>query len=228
MAKKATAAVAEPVGNGRREMFNEQQVDNGARRIVEYTKPYIARFELLGTVPIIFHKWDCESIEGKSKAAKGSKAKKTDDVESYVFRTAEGHIGMPGMYIVAALCDMGRSMQDPRSPRKSMRDLLRAVLIPLPTPDHVWPFLPNTKEWDYLDKRRVVVQRNALTRLRPAFTEGWRIKFEILVNTPEYLAPERLNQLISETGRLNGLADGRPSYGRFTVSAFEAAESFDE
>jgi len=157
-------------------------------------------------------------VKAKGEAAK---AKKEDDLESYIFRTPEGYIGVPSLYICSALADAGRSMQDPRSPRKSFRDLLRAILIPLPTPDHVCPFLPVTKEWEFLHKGRVVVQRSAITRSRPAFREGWRIAFDTLINAPEYLPPERLAELINTCGKLNGFADHRPSYGRFVLSGFE-------
>lgn len=218
-----TTTLDQPPTNGRRINFDANQVDNGGQRIIDAGKPYIARFEILGIAPILLHGWDSESVDAKAKSAKGSKTKKSDDVESYVRRTKEGYIGIPGNYIVAALADAGRSMQDPRSPRKSLRDLLRAILIPLPTADHVWPFLPQTREWAYIDRRRVVVQRNAITRSRPAFTEGWRVAFEIQCNGPEYISPEKLATIIGECGRLCGFCDNRPSYGRFTLAAFEVA-----
>jgi hypothetical protein len=207
--------------NGAIERFDANQVSNGAERIIEHSEPYIASFEITGVAPILLHGWNSEAVDAKGKAAKGSKGKKEDDLESYIFRTPDGHIGVPSLYIVSALSDAGRSMQDPRSPRKSMRDLLRAILIPLPAADSVTPFLPKTKTWEYLHRGRVVIQRNAITRSRPAFKEGWRLAFEVLVNSPEYCSPSKLAELIGTCGRLNGFCDFRPSYGRFVLSRFD-------
>lgn len=37
---------------------------------------------LEGVSKMLFHRYDCASVETKSKAGKGSAAKKTDDIES--------------------------------------------------------------------------------------------------------------------------------------------------
>jgi hypothetical protein len=75
--------------------------------------------------------------------------------------------------------------------------------------------------WDYLDRQRVTVQRAAVTRVRPAFHSGWRATFDLSVLTPEYITPQELHSVLADAGRLVGLADFRPTYGRFAVVAFE-------
>ena len=50
---------------------------------------------------------------------------------------------------------------------------------------------------------------------------GWRASFEILVNLPEYITPPRLQECLADAGRLIGIGDNRPTYGRFTVVGFE-------
>jgi hypothetical protein len=67
----------------------------------------------------------------------------------------------------------------------------------------------------------VQVQRNAITRIRPAIKAGWEATFVMLVNLPEYVSPEMLLGLVNDAGRLNGIADFRPTYGRFQVTGFE-------
>lgn len=37
-----------------------------------------------GVADLLFHRWNCEAVDAKAKAAKNSAAKKTDDIESYV------------------------------------------------------------------------------------------------------------------------------------------------
>jgi len=188
---------------------------NTAQEIIETTIPYTATVRIEGVCPILFHRWSNEAVEAKAKAPKGSKAKKTDDLETAVYRTDTGTIGIPGNYLTGAIVHAGRFKQDPRSPRKSMADLLKAAVVPLTV-------LADTgaKVWDYEDRRRVIVQRNAITRARPALREGWQASFELLVNIPEYVPAQTLHALLIDAGRLVGIGDYRPTYGRFHVTAF--------
>jgi hypothetical protein len=196
-------------------------VSNGAQEIIGYEQPYSAQVTIEGTAPILFHGYNVESVQEKAAAAKGSKAKKSDDVESYVYRTDDGRLGIPGLMFCAAIAHAGRRVQDPSSPRKSMLDLCKAAIIPL---DDVASLQPDTEAWDYLDVRRVVVQRNAVPRERPAMRAGWRITFNLLVNAPEYINPMMLRGLITKVGKFSGLGDFRPTFGRFDIVGFETSE----
>jgi len=178
--------------------------------------PYRIEVTIQGVAPILFHAWNVESVESKSKAKKGSAEKKSDDVESYVYRNDKGNLSIPGEYLKGALVGAAKFRQDPRSPRKSAADLFKAAIISLtPLADL------GAKDWDYLDKRRVVIQRNAITRSRPAMKEGWKATFLLMVNLPEYIDPQMLNETIQAAGKLIGLADFRPSFGRFNVTNFK-------
>jgi len=73
-------------------------VSNGAKSDIEETAPYTLRVTIEGTAPLLFHKWDGEAVESKQKAAKGSKTKKSDNVESYVPRDLDGKVAIPGEY----------------------------------------------------------------------------------------------------------------------------------
>lgn len=61
----------------------------------------------------------------------------------------------------------------------------------------------------------------AINRTRPALLKGWRATFDVLVQAPEYLEPQSLNALAVDAGRLQGVGDFRPTYGRFVVVSFE-------
>lgn len=209
----------------RSSLVDGQQTTNGGKTVVEAGLPYIATVEVRGVAPLLMHNWNSEAVAEKSASAKGSKAKKSDNLESYCYRLPDGRLGVPGMNMAAALCEAARYRQDPRSPRKSMRDLVRAAIVPL---DVVAPFLPDRTQWDYEDSRRVAVQRAGVTRVRPAMKEGWRLRFTLLVNVPEYVSVEVLHSLCSAAGRLVGLCDFRPTYGRFEVSHFETGSALGE
>jgi hypothetical protein len=191
-------------------------VSNGAEPAIEFTMPYVATVQVEGSAPFLFHRWNNESVEAKSKAAKGSKAKKSDDVESYVYRDESGTLAIPGEYFRMAIVNAAKFKQDPRSPRKSAMDLFKAGIAVL---DEHCPL--GVKEWDYLDRRRVMIQRNGVTRERPAMRAGWQATVTLQVLLPEYISSDMLNEVIQSAGRLVGVGDFRPTYGRYNVTRFE-------
>lgn len=69
---------------------------NGAAEGVAFQQPYRVEVKIKGVSPVLFHRWNCESVESKSKAKKGSAEKKSDDVESYVYRNEKGELAIPG------------------------------------------------------------------------------------------------------------------------------------
>ena len=75
------------------------EIANGGKVIIESGIPYGAEVELVGASDFLFHRWNCEAVEAKGKAAKGSKAKKSDDIESYVYRDDLGELCIPGEYL---------------------------------------------------------------------------------------------------------------------------------
>lgn len=201
---------------GTRKMPNKT---NGAEFTIKAREPYRVEVLIQGTSPIIFHRWNCESVAAKADAAKGSLAKKTDDVESYVYRNEHEEICIPGEYFRQSLVGVNgaaKYRQDPRSARKSALDLYRAGVVSLTELATL-----GTDKWDYEDARRVTVVRAGLTRVRPAFKAGWNATFQLQVLLPEYIPPMDLQDVITKAGQLVGLAEMRPTYGRFALIAFE-------
>lgn len=198
--------------------LEEAQVGNGAAENIEFSEPYTVSITVEGVAALLFHRYDCDEVESKSKAAKGSKAKKTDNIESYIYRLDNGEIGLPGEYLRQAIIHAAKFRQDPRSPRKSAMDLFKAGIVSLTDLASL-----GVKEWDYEDRRRVVVQRSAVPRVRPAFRSGWHASVDLMVHVPEYISPVLLRQVLDDAGRLIGVGDFRPTYGRFAVSRWKVA-----
>lgn len=191
------------------------ELSNDAASVIGAEAPYRAEIELLGTAAFLFHRWSVDGVEAKAKAAKGSKAKKEDDLESYVYRDAEGLLAIPTEYFRMAIVNAAKFKQDPRSPRKSAMDLFKAALVPA----HEFAGL-GVRDWDYVDRRRVTVQKAGITRCRPALHKGWRCRVEFEVVLPEYVGPELLNEVVQMAGRVVGVGDFRPTFGRFQVVRF--------
>lgn len=195
---------------------------NGAEESIQTEMPYIVNVTIQGTADLLLHAWNVEAIDEKAAAKKGSATKKQDNVESYVRRNDEGLICLPTEYLRMSVVNAAKFKQDPRSPRKSAMDLFKAALISL------MPLAPLTtaagelpKFWDYEHRCRVQVQRAGITRCRPAFREGWKSEVQLMVTLPEYVPPSDLNEVIQSAGRLIGVGDFRPTYGRFQVIKFE-------
>ncbi len=192
---------------------------NGGKDAIETGLPYALHVTLEGTSDLLFHRWNCEAVDEKSKAAKNSKAKKEDNVESYVWRTETGQLAIPGEYVRQAIIHAAKFKQDPRSPRKSAMDLFKAGVVSLTDLGSL-----GKKDWDYLDTRRVTVQRAGVNRTRPAMKKGWNSSFTFQVITPEYIDKALFVEVLNTAGRLVGVGDFRPTYGRFQVTNVKIGE----
>lgn len=197
------------------EGLNEDQIGDGSS-IIAHSEPYRVSVTIEGTADILFHKWDSDEVELKARAAKNSAAKKDNNPENCVYRNKAGELCVTGAYLKGSIREAARYIADPRSPRKSARDLYTAAVIPL---EKLVSF--GVKDWDYLDRQRALVQRNAITRVRPALLEGWRLTALLQCNVPDLVSPRQLNEVIAKAGLLVGIADGRPTFGRFNVVNFE-------
>ena len=191
-------------------------VSNDGEAILVQGQPYAAHIQVVGTSPFLFHRWSVEGVKTKAEAAKGSKAKKEDDLESYVYRDSNRVLAIPTEYFRMAVINAAKFRQDPRSPRKSAMDLFKAGIAGVEEYCSL-----GTKEWDFVDMRRVMVQRNGITRHRPAMHTGWKTEVLLQVLLPEYIPGDMLNEVVQSAGRLIGVGDFRPTYGRFQVTAFE-------
>ena len=194
-------------------------VTNDAKDAIEFASPYMIEARIEGYAALLFHRWSCEAVEVKSNAAKGSKAKKTDDIESYIYRDDKGEVAVPSEYFRQTIIHAAKFRQDPRSPRKSAMDLFKAGIATIGELCSL-----GVKEPDYLDRRRVVIQRSAITRVRPAMLSGWKCEVCLQVLLPEYISPQFLNETLQYAGRIVGGGDFRPSFGRFQVTAFDVIE----
>lgn len=207
----AKAAISEPT--------------NGASVAIETEIPYIVHIKIIGSADLLLHAWSCESVEAKGKAKKGSEAKKSDDLESYVRRNEDGLICLPAEYVRMSIVNAAKFRQDPRSPRKSAMDLFKASIVSLsPLSPIVNRDGKTSKEWDFEHRCRVQIQRNGITRTRPAFKEGWSAELSLMVNLPQYVSHVDLLDTLTMAGKVIGVGDFRPTYGRFGVVHFELQE----
>src|SRR6266478_3442121 len=98
---------------------------NGGESTIEMQRPYRVLISIVGTCPMLFHRWNNESVAAKSAAKKGSVEKKTDDTESFMWKDEKGFLCLPGEYVRQSVIHASKYEQDPRSPRKSLMDLMK-------------------------------------------------------------------------------------------------------
>lgn len=190
----------------------KREVTNEGQDTIDLSKPYRVEVTIQGIADILFHRWSCEDVAAKGKSAKGSTARKTDNIETFVYRCPDGTIGIPGEYFRQSILNAAKFLQDPRSPRKSAQDLYKAGVVSLTELASL-----NKDTWDLLHQCRVTIQRSAITRTRPCLLKGWKATFILLIALPEYIPIEVLSSVITDAGRLIGLGDFRPTYGRFSL-----------
>ena len=179
------------------------------------TAPHQVTFTIRGVADLLFHRWSNEDVAAKATAKRGSAVKKTDNLEAYVWRDDDGQVCLPGTYVHKAITEAGKFMQDPRSSRaKQACDLFKAAFVPMTV---LYPLGPT---WEIEDKRRMVVNRSGITRTSPGFKAGWEATFDFDVILPEYVSDEMLLEALTLAGRVIGLAQYRPTYGRFQVVKF--------
>lgn len=73
-------------------------VSNDAEPAIEFQMPYVAQIDVEGSAAFLFHRYSVEAVAAGGAAAKGSKAKKTDAIDSYVWHDDEGNLSIPGEY----------------------------------------------------------------------------------------------------------------------------------
>ena len=131
----------------------ETQISNGAENLI--SQPFSVNLKIQGSQDILFHRWCDEAVQAKAEAKRGSIEKKTDDLESYIYRDDRGFISVPARYLVRSIVEAGRNFTDPRSNRKTAKDLVQGAVMC----DELYsPILVNgqpTKDWDYEDRQRV-------------------------------------------------------------------------
>ena len=160
-------------------------------------------------------------MDRDSRKQKGSKEKKTDNVESYVYRNEDGALCMPALNMKAAICNAAKKFKDPASTRASAKDLVKGGIVVDP---FLSPFMRGgkpLKDWDTIDERGVGVNQSKVIRSRPMLTDDWKLKFDITVVDSEYISPDLIYDIISRACNFSALGDYRPDFGRFVIDEFK-------
>ena len=186
----------------------------GEKNIVSY----IVTVKICGTSPMLLHAWKPDAIFEKT-CTRARKQTLEEEMESRVYRTEGGNIGIPGEYLRHSVIGAARFRRDPRSPRKSAEVLFKSIVSLTELAD------TGKATWDRLDVRKITIMRTNLTRRRPMLDAGWEATFLFLVDNEEQIPPDAFRETLSLAGRMIGIGDFRPAFGRFEVVSFEVEEA---
>jgi hypothetical protein len=89
------------------------------------------------------------------------------------------------------------------------------------TADALWNFKPFGKN-PYISRVPVSVNKARVMRTRPIFN-NWSLEF-VVNYMPSLLAEESVVEFVNVAGKVIGLSDWRPKYGRFQIESYKKLE----
>lgn len=191
---------------------------------------YIAHVKVHGTAPLMQHRFPLPDLATMSKGAtKRTGAKDyTDEWKEYLYVDGD-EIYQPASHFEGALIKAAASFKVTGKRGMSYKDLFKSAVFVTPEFINHGVKVPKTLDTDadkklYLDVRPVVIQKARVVRLRPTFKSGWELEFDIEV-MDDQIASELVQDVLTHAGRVVGVGDYRPRFGRFSVVKFDVEES---
>lgn len=184
-----------------------------------------ATFTVEGVVPLLMHNGHLADPIGKwAKELKThtGKRQKTDETHADIARVewfgglylnSKGEPCIPAANIEAALIAGAKK-----------RKLGVKFKASVQCPEMDYPLIYNGpkdinklfEKPEFHDRRGVVVSQSRTFRTRPRFN-SWSLKFTVQYDAAE-LNKEEIEEVVEITGRLIGIGDFRPKFGRFEVA----------
>lgn len=188
---------------------------------------YTVSVSVKGTAPLLQHRFPMPELAEMSKGGhKHSGAKDySEEWREYFYSNGDGEIYQPATHFEGALIKAAVNFKITGKRGKTYKDLFKSAVFVNPEmiphgvkiPDEL---TADADEQLYLDVRPVVIQRSRIVRIRPAFSKGWELNFEIEV-IDEQLHSELVQDVLVYAGKSVGIGDYRPRMGRFNVTHFE-------
>jgi len=166
--------------------------------------------EIKGVSPILYNRVQTVGIQTK----KGEGFDKPEDCESKL-HIRENKICQPAIGIELGLQKVAGEIKRKGAGTRNFKNLFKSSVFikPLMIPHLIQKWEPlETTTVNQVTKGRIIVYRPMLN--------DWALKFEVEV-LDDRISTEVLKLALDDTGRLNGLGDWRPRYGRFIVTKFK-------
>jgi len=177
-----------------------------------------------GLTPLLMHRFDEEvELEQTTRKVHIQRIDPREAAEKVAYRTADGHLFLPGSAIARMLREAGAAHKQ-RGSRKSLKYIMPAAVLVLEDQIVLRDIEGNPLTEFEVDSRAVVIPstKGRVMRHRPRLNL-WNIEFTLEVDD-EMIDPTTVHQLIQEGGRKLGLLDYRPekggAFGRFQATSW--------
>jgi len=180
-----------------------------------------------GTSPLLMHNPAGMLVPKDNKPTTKAKSipAPADEAEAGTYRAEDGRLYFPmiGAKRGVLLASTGKKIGKNAAPKMVRAGLFEAD-------ERMFFYHPETKEplFDYeIFSASVVIMRSRVVHHRPkVWPWAATVLFEV---NDDYLAPQHVNDLLEEAGKLAGLGDWRPEksgrYGRYRVTGYQAIET---
>ena len=175
---------------------------------------YDVQVTIAGIAPLLQHRYRFKDELAEKTTKKTGRPDYSEEWKQSLYVDEKGSIYEPASHIEGALVRAAGNFQITGKGKATYRALVRSAVFVAPDAIPLGKDKP-----DFIHKARVIVNRSAVERLRPAF-RVWELTFTISV-IDDQLSKEVLQQILEHAGRSQGIGDYRPRYGRFRISRFE-------
>lgn len=188
--------------------------------------------KIIGVKSFLFHKFNIEVLQQLSKVKTGSAGNDPEEWKTSFFHN-DGKLYIPSSYINSALKNGSVNTKAGRGTLQ--KSWISAVQVEEETIYFNREIFPNWEETTieeapkdstnpvYVDIRMVANPntKGRNVRYRLALSPGWELNFHLIIDD-EILSMAQVKKVIQDTGKLQGIADGRTlGYGRFELDEFE-------
>lgn len=188
--------------------------------------------KIIGVKSFLFHKFNIEVLQQLSKVKTGSAGNDPEEWKTSFFHN-DGKLYIPSSYINSALKNGSVNTKAGRGTLQ--KSWISAVQVEEEMIYFNREIFPNWEETTieeapkdstnpvYVDIRMVANPntKGRNVRYRLALSPGWELNFHLIIDD-EILSMAQVKKVIQDTGKLQGIADGRTlGYGRFELDEFE-------
>lgn len=168
------------------------------------------KVKIRGTAPLLQN--SIPDLETITKS--GSKHDSPENCESKL-DIVDGTICERAIHIEQAMIKCSTMVRVKGQGKKTYKELFKGNVFVTPE------MIPHVNQKWKVHKTTVVISatKGRITRYRPMI-ENWSLEFTVEVHD-DRISEDILHMILSEAGRVNGIGDWRPRYGRFVIESFK-------
>jgi hypothetical protein len=184
--------------------------------------PLVISVEVKGIAPLLQHNIDGGEAQmlQKGKRKTSGVSDNPDEWKASLYKIAgNGKLGHPSAALESAFVRAARDFKADK--RRTMAEVAKANFFC----NQTYIELVGKKGPDRVNRCSVVNPntRGRGFRYRPEFDAGWIGKVDLTLADLDLLPEDRAKEILEHAGRVIGIGDWRPKFGRFIITKWKAA-----